>query len=119
MEGLTPEQLEHFKNKLLEKRGNIEAQLQTFAKKSDTMKDDYETVFEQIGDSPDDNAAEVTDYEDNLAIEQELEEDLKEIDEALERIENGTYGICTDCNQPMTVERLEAMPEATLCIKCE
>jgi len=119
MEGLTPEQLEHFKNKLLEKKGNIEAQLQTFTKKSENTKDDYETVFEQIGDSPDDNATEVTDYTDSLAIEQDLEGDLKEIDEALDRIGSGTYGICTDCNQMMTVERLEAMPEATLCIKCE
>jgi RNA polymerase-binding protein DksA len=119
MEGLTPEQLEYFKNKLIQKRAGIEAQLQTFAKKNTKIQDDYETVFDKIGDSEEENADEVTNYENSLGIEHDLEENLKEIDEALERIKNGTYGICTDCNQFMTIERLEAMPEATLCIKCE
>lgn len=119
MEGLTPQQLEHFKNKLMEKRQGIEGQLQNFAKKNEKIKDDYETIFPQVGDSPDDNAEEVTDYADSLAIEHDLEGDLKGIDEALERIENGTYGYCENCHQFMGVDRLEAMPEATLCIKCE
>lgn len=119
MASLSPEQLEHFKQILLEKKKNIEAQLQAFAKKSGAIKNDYQTVFEHIGDSEEENADEVANYADNLGIEHQLEDNLLEIDRALERIESGTYGICTDCNQPMSLERLEAMPEATLCIKCE
>jgi DnaK suppressor protein len=119
MESLTPEQLEYFKKKLIDKKAEIEKQLGAFAKKTGKIKDDYETVFEHIGDSEEENADEVTNYEDNLAIEHSLEENLREIDAALDRIENGTYGICTDCNKLMTIERLEAMPEATLCINCE
>lgn len=121
MEGLTPEQLEHFKNKLIEKRRDIESQLQEFAKKNDKIKDDYETIFPQLGDDPDrdENADEVTFYTDNLAVEQDLESNLLSIDEALERIDKGTYGWCENCKQFMSIERLEAMPEATLCIKCE
>lgn len=119
MEGLNQEQLAYFKNKLIQKKAEIEAQLEVFAKKSGKIKDDYETVFEQIGDDPDENADEVTTYEDNLGVEHELEGDLMAIDAALERIENGTYGFCADCKQLMSIERLEAMPEATLCIKCE
>lgn len=111
--------MEYFKTKLLEKKAEIETQLGAFAKKSDKIKDDYETVFEHIGDSEEENADEVANYEDNLAIEHSLEENLSEIDAALERIESGTYGICIDCNQLMSNERLEAMPEATLCINCE
>jgi RNA polymerase-binding protein DksA len=42
---------------------------------------------------------------------------LAEIDAALARIENGTYGICGRCAKPIGAERLEALPWATLCIE--
>src|SRR4051812_44619245 len=42
---------------------------------------------------------------------------LTAIDAALLRIENGTYGVCERCGQPIGVERLEALPWATLCIE--
>lgn len=119
MEGLTPQQLEHFKKKLIDKKQDIESQLSAFAKKNGEIRNDYQTVFEQIGDRPDENADEVTMYQENLAIEHELEDNLMEIDAALSRIADGTYGICTDCNQMISLERLEIIPEATLCIKCE
>lgn len=41
---------------------------------------------------------------------------LTEIEAALARIEDGTYGLCTKCGQPIGEERLEALPWATLCI---
>lgn len=41
------------------------------------------------------------------------------IDEALRRIEEGTYGICVECGQPISRERLEAVPHARLCIRCK
>ena len=41
---------------------------------------------------------------------------LNEIDAALERIEDGTYGTCQACGKPIDGERLEALPWATLCI---
>ena len=41
------------------------------------------------------------------------------IDEALRRIEKGTYGICMECGRPISRERLEAVPHARLCIKCK
>ncbi|SMQ71340.1 TraR/DksA C4-type zinc finger protein [Agreia sp. VKM Ac-1783] len=40
------------------------------------------------------------------------------VDAALERIADGSYGICTRCGQPIGFARLEARPEATLCIAC-
>ncbi|MFA7169232.1 MAG: TraR/DksA C4-type zinc finger protein [Candidatus Paceibacterota bacterium] len=119
MEGLTSEKLDYFKNKLIEKKQSIESQLGAFAKKNSDIKNDYETVFEQIGDSPEENADEVTAYGDRLAIEHELEDNLTEIDEALSRIANGTYGFCENCKQMIDLDRLEIIPEATLCIKCE
>ena len=41
---------------------------------------------------------------------------LAEIDAALQRIESGTFGVCERCGQPIDVDRLEALPWATLCI---
>src|SRR2546430_13216869 len=44
---------------------------------------------------------------------------LVEVLQALARIHNGTYGICTNCGQPIPEKRLEALPWATLCVVCE
>lgn len=44
---------------------------------------------------------------------------LYHIDMALERIKNGTYGLCQSCGNPISDERLEAVPHARLCIQCK
>jgi RNA polymerase-binding protein DksA len=44
---------------------------------------------------------------------------LYHIDQALERIEDGTYGLCQECRNPISRERLEAVPHARLCITCK
>jgi DnaK suppressor protein len=44
---------------------------------------------------------------------------ITKITEALERIEEGTFGICERCGEPISEKRLEARPVTTLCIKCK
>ncbi len=44
---------------------------------------------------------------------------IDQIDQALTKIEEGTYGICEDCGKPIAFERLEALPFATTCIECK
>jgi len=44
---------------------------------------------------------------------------LVKIEEALDRIANGTYGICEMCEEPIAFERLKARPVTTLCIDCK
>lgn len=44
---------------------------------------------------------------------------LKKIDEAISRIDGGTYGVCESCGGPISVKRLEARPVTTLCIECK
>ncbi len=44
---------------------------------------------------------------------------LKKIDDALARIESGTYGICEICEEEISVKRLEARPVTTMCIRCK
>ena len=53
-----------------------------------------------------------------LIVEEERRE-LEQIDEALARIRSGDYGICRNCGQPIKKARLEALPFATLCVKCK
>lgn len=44
---------------------------------------------------------------------------LKKIDYALAKIEQGSFGICEQCEEPISLKRLEARPETTLCIRCK
>ena len=44
---------------------------------------------------------------------------LYQIDDALKRIDEGTFGICQQCNTPVTMRRLKAVPYASLCIACQ
>ncbi len=44
---------------------------------------------------------------------------LKKIDEALKRIEDGTFGVCESCGEQIGMRRLEARPVTTLCIECK
>jgi DnaK suppressor protein len=44
---------------------------------------------------------------------------LMKIDEALARVEEGSFGICMDCEEPIEPRRLEARPVSTLCIACK
>ncbi|HZD56645.1 MAG TPA: TraR/DksA C4-type zinc finger protein [Anaerolineales bacterium] len=48
-----------------------------------------------------------------------LEEKLSQVEQALQRLDNGTYGQCTNCGQDIAPGRLRAMPQATLCIRCQ
>jgi DnaK suppressor protein len=44
---------------------------------------------------------------------------LMEVDEALDRIENGAFGMCEECGEPIAVKRLEVVPDARYCIECQ
>jgi DnaK suppressor protein len=59
------------------------------------------------------------DREFDLGLEEDAEEVLAAIDEALTRIEDGTYGVCARCGSEIAPERLRAVPYATLCIDCK
>jgi DnaK suppressor protein len=64
-----------------------------------------------------DHASEMLEREMDWTLEENAERILEEIDEALERLEQGTYGICSACGRPIPEERLAAVPYATLCVE--
>ena len=63
-----------------------------------------------------DSASETYMRELDEGLEENAEHLLDEIDAALVRIADGSYGLCTACGRPISEERLEAVPYATLCI---
>jgi RNA polymerase-binding transcription factor DksA len=54
-----------------------------------------------------------------LGLIENEELELGAIEEALDRIEEGTFGICEECQKPIPKERLKALPHASLCLECK
>ncbi len=104
-------QLEFFKN-LLEQR---KAALANGA--SDTvgeMNDDDETFPD-----PNDRASLESDRNFTLRIRDRERKLISKIDKAMQRIEDGSFGICEECGCEISARRLEARPVTTLCIACK
>ena len=110
---------DRFREALLEERRRVEAALDNLHDETrGTLYDDAgeETAFDNhLADT----ATETYDRELDYTLEENAEHVLSEIDAALQRIEDGTYGTCTHCDGRIPEERLEALPWATLCIDCQ
>ncbi len=65
-----------------------------------------------------DMGTETYEQEFTISLMENQEDALQLIDEALERIQDGTYGTCVECGQRIAPARLEAIPYAPLCIDC-
>jgi YteA family regulatory protein len=108
-----------FRDLLREERERVAAAIQN-------LHDDHQgSMSEETGEDAvydnhlADTATETYDRELDYTLEENSEHVLAEIDAALQRIEDGTYGMCTNCGKPIPQERLEARPYATLCIDCQ
>ena len=66
-----------------------------------------------------DDASEAYEQAKDLALRQNSEKLLVQVKEALARFERGTYGICQKCRQEIDPARLEALPYANLCLRCQ
>ena len=115
---LNKEILAELKEELLKEKARLEKDLGIIGMPTE-KEGDYETKFDDIGRDKEDNASEVEEYADNVAVEDSLEKQLKEVSDALKRIESGTYGVCENCGQEIDIERLRAYPAAKTCIKCK
>ena len=75
---------------------------------------------ESVADDEHDPEGSTIAYERRLldALTHDQRDRVREIDEALRRLEDGTYGSCTRCHRPIPVERLRAVPTARTCVAC-
>ncbi len=64
-------------------------------------------------------ANESLELEKRLALEKQIGDHLAEVEQALRKFEEGTYGLCDSCGQPIASDRLEALPQASLCMNCK
>jgi RNA polymerase-binding protein DksA len=111
--------LDRIHEQLLAKKEDVENELKAFAEQSPKNKADYDTTFPDLGDKTDENAAEVVEYSTNLSLENTLEKVLEDVNEALERFDQGNYGVCKYCKKPIDERRLIARPTSSACIDCK
>jgi DnaK suppressor protein len=71
------------------------------------------------GDDPADAGAKTFQREHELALTQNARELLALTERALARMDDGTFGVCESCGQPIGKARLQAFPRATLCVTCK
>jgi len=57
--------------------------------------------------------------EKRVALQNRIKDTLVQVDHALQKIDEGTYGLCDSCGQPINPARLEALPLAALCVNCK
>ncbi len=108
---LTQEELEKFQTKLLERKVQIEKNLAGTALELDGMRD------LELNDEGDYAAASAETVVDSAILVQQRKE-LNEIELALDKIKEGTFGICEMCEEPISTPRLEVKNFARFCITC-
>jgi RNA polymerase-binding protein DksA len=110
-----------FKSALEEERERVVAAIENLqAGHPGTMEDETGEINSSGADNHLADAATVTyDRELDQGLEDSADVILTKIDAALKKIDEGTYGMCESCGQPIGEERLEAVPWATLCIDCK
>ncbi|MCS7039147.1 MAG: TraR/DksA C4-type zinc finger protein, partial [Caldilineales bacterium] len=97
--------------RLTERRRQLEAELEHF--------ETWNMARLGYGHALVDDAGAAFDQATQLALRRHTERLLAQVDEALARLEAGTYGICEQCGQTIAVERLEAVIDARLCVRCQ
>lgn len=109
---------EEMKSSLLKEQASLRAQLEKTGKHEKGTTDDFSARFPDYGTDEDENALEVSTYQNRLSIDNDFEKSLLDVDHALEKIEDGTYGKCENCGKEIGLDRLRAMPAARLCTDC-
>ena len=100
-----------FKKILLKEREQIVGKVKQIVESSQEMGQDG---TQDIGDE----AANIYNKQVLLSLNENERLRLKEVDESLDRIESGTYGICEECGGPISIKRLEVRPVAKYCVPC-
>ena len=108
-----------------------QAQVDRFQGALYSLREDLRKQLSDLGANPDEDSLEGGDldfgFADSaqstaergkvLALIDRLRDQLADVERALKKIDAGTYGICDRCGEPISPERLEALPYSTLCVK--
>ncbi|WP_097025789.1 TraR/DksA C4-type zinc finger protein [Clostridium peptidivorans] len=112
--------LDYFKKKLEKEKNNVIETLHLM-KRNDTIDSNvsFLTELSLYDNHPSDMASEVYDKERGLALKGNEVNILNKINDALNRIEDRTYGKCQECGKDINEERLEFIPYAECCVNCQ
>jgi DnaK suppressor protein len=115
MAGLSPERLSEVKERLLERKRRLWREVKDQLKSN--IGDGYQEMLATARDEEDQATVSLM-AETNLTLLGPKRQELEAIEEALVRLENGSYGYCEVCGQSIEPRRLEIMPETPLCRNC-
>ena len=120
METLSKTELERFKELITEKYNALLEELR-YREKSSIMENQRETGSElsSYANHPAEAASDYANLTMNLNLAERDSKYLVQLEDALDRINKGTYGICTVCKKLIPMVRLEAVPTTTKCVECK
>jgi DnaK suppressor protein len=104
-------------------RARLESERKRLTEEMEQLKTAMRPADERREGSPfgkrEEEATESYELERRLTLEKSIREQLAAVEHALQKFEDGTYGLCDNCGKPIPPERLEALPQATLCLDCK
>ena len=104
-------------------RSHLEGERKRLSEELEQLKGGIRPAEERREGSPfgkrEEEAAESFELEKRLVLEKRIRDQLVEVEHALDKFEQGTYGLCDDCGKPIDPARLEALPQANLCLDCK
>jgi DnaK suppressor protein len=119
MASIDQAQLDELHRRLEQDRDSLSAEIDRIQSQEVNAEEQYDPEFSGYGNHMAETGTEIYEQERNLSIEQSLQQQLAEVEHALQKFEDGTYGICDNCGKEIPLERLQAFPQATLCIDCK
>lgn len=111
--------LEAQRAKLLAERDDYARSATSLQAEADQLAQDREPGDVQFDEESGEGDSMNVERERDLALSAQAMASIEEIDRALARIDQGTYGTCERCREPIPEERLEALPHASLCVRCK
>lgn len=117
---MDPKELEHYRQLLQAERRELLDTIESF--KEQGIQENMNDVSGELSaydQHPADYGSQMFEREKDLGLLANLKDQLHLVDEALERIDKGNYGICQQCHRPINPERLNVLPQAVLCVQCK
>ena len=116
---LTKDQLKQFRTLLLAERAKLVGEIKAIAHEASKSPREASGDLSAYTLHMADLSADTYERELSMNIVSSEQEILYQVDDALKRISDGGYGVCQQCDQPITLSRLRAVPYASLCVKCQ
>ena len=104
-------------------RKSLKSEQERLAEELEQLQASASTSDERREGSPfgkrEEEATETLELEKRLALEKRVRDHLSEVEHALYKFEQGTYGLCDVCGQSIDIARIEALPHVNLCLSCK